>query len=209
MKSLILFFFASKVFATCYFIPPSNWDYIDPNILSKHVVAGFVKSGSATFRPSINLAHEKTTATTFEYIKAIEKLHENDKKSIFRNLGKITTHAGDATLLQITKNTSFGEICLLQTVLLQNANAYIITGAVLKNEFSKYKNEFMQVFKSLKITSDLLSEIKDPEKKTSLLQKYKNIKENPKEFEKYIIENFNDLGNYWKILITKQAYETK
>jgi hypothetical protein len=196
----------------CYFVPPNNWQSSDPKKLSKYVSIGFVGKSKSPFKPSINLASEKTDATLKEYIKAIKNSYKNDKNATVREIGKLHTEIDeDTVLLEISKKSSFGDICLLQSVTKKNDDIFVLTGAVLKEELLKYKDDFFKAFKSIKITDNLIGELKENSQIETLKQQFKDLKEKKlsiKNLEKHIEENYSDLGSYWKILVLKQAYET-
>ena len=208
-KYFFLFlFFSSFIFCDAFFIPPKDWEIADPKKLSKHVDVGFIGKQKNSFRPSINLASEKTLSTLKEYVKAIKTLNQKDKNSSLRELGEINTQSGKAALLEITKKNSFGDLRLLQQVFIHKKRAYILTAAAKKEDFNGYQKEIISSLQSFKITSDLLSEIKDTQKKALLEQKieeYKSLK-NIKILQDFVLDNFNDLGPYWKILVLKKAF---
>jgi hypothetical protein len=208
----ILLFFTFKCFSEiCYFVPPENWKSADPSKLSKYVSIGFVGKSRTSFKPSINLATEKTDASLKQYVKAIKDSYKNDKKAVFAQIGKIKNQIdGETILIEINKQSSFGEICLLQCITKKNDDMFVMTGAVLKEELLKFKDDFFKSFKSLKTTDDLILELKENSQVTTLKQKLNELKEkkiSSEDFEKLIDENYNNLGSYWKILVLKLAYE--
>jgi hypothetical protein len=213
MKKVFFFCFLlsfQSYASICYFIPPQNWCCADPAKLSKEVAVGFVGKGGSSFNPSINLASEKTEASLDEYILAIKNSYRNDKHSQVRELGKIKNEIeGESALIEITKESSFGEIKLLQSITKKEGAVYILTGAVLKEELLKFKEELFKAFKSLKLTDNLFQEPSLPYQATTLKDKFTDLKQKKisiKEFEKHLEENYTSLGNYWKILVLKQAY---
>lgn len=208
----ILFAYFFNCFSSiCYFVPPNEWKCSDPQKMSKYVSIGFVGKSKSSFKPSINLASEKTDASLKEYIKAIKNSYKNEKKVTFREIGNLITSLNEKTILvEIDKKSPAGDVCMLQSVTKKNDEIFVLTGAVLKEEFLNLKEEFFRSFKSIKITENLLDEIADPSLKKQLDQKYNDLKEKKisiKDFEKHIEENYESLGSYWKILVLKQAYE--
>ena len=209
---IISLIFSFKCFSyTCYFIPPEKWNCCDPKKLSKHVYIGYVGKGKHLFNPSINLATEITEASLDEYIKAIKNAHKNVKNCEVRVIGKITNQIdGDTKLIEISKKISHGDIKILQCITKKDDDIFILTGAVLKSEFSKFKNDFLNSFKTLKLTEDLLLEPKEEKISLNLRNLFDDLKEKNitiKEFERHIEKNYNELGSYWKTLVLKKAYE--
>lgn len=208
-KTLFFTIISSKLFSVCYFIPPANFEAADPKNLSFEVQIGFVKKGSS-FNPSINLAEEKTGASLKEYVKAIKNNYKNDKNSFLRELGTIETKAGRAALIEISSFSGGGQIRLMQAVLVSEGMAYVLTSCCSKEDFTTYLPDFMRAFKSLSLTDDLLSEIKENEKKKLLekaLSDYK-VKKKLNGLEKIVSDNCSELGSYWKILFLKEAYKS-
>ncbi len=197
-----------NIFALCYFIPPKNFEAADPKALSKEVLIGFIGKG-ISFRPSINLASEKTSASLKEYILAIKENCREEKKCFLREIGTIETKAGKAFLLEISKS-SFMDIRLLQSVLIKEGEAYVLTACSSKEEFMKYQKEFIDSIKSLTITQNLLDEIKNKDERIALEKSLEELKKNKNisSFQKEIFPRFDYLGAYWKILLLKQAYES-
>jgi hypothetical protein len=198
-----------KCYSVCYFIPPKNFEVADPKALSQEVLIGFIKKGSS-FNPSLNLAEEKTKASLSEYVKAIKNIYKNDKNSFFRELGALETKAGTAALVEISSRSTCGEIRLMQAVLISDGIAYVLTSCCSKEDFMKYLPDFMNSFKSLSLTNDLLSEIKEKEEK-ELLEKILSdfkVKKNFLDLEKHVSNNYLELGSYWKILFLKEAYKS-
>lgn len=197
--------------SVCFFVPPDGWQCADPKKLSKYVSVGFVGKSKSAFKPSINLAEEKTEASLKEYIKAIKNYYKNEKEVTFREIGHLITKMNEeAAVLEITKKSAAGDICILQSVTKKNDDMFVLTGAVLKKELLKYKDDFFNSFKSIKTSENLLFEVEDLSQRKILEQKYIDLKENKlshKDFEKHVEENYNNLGSYWKILVLKQAYE--
>lgn len=207
-----LFLFIKGFSSVCYFIPPKEWSCVDPKLLSQYVNIGFVGKGKGIFNPSINLAHEKTDASLFEYIKAIKDSHKNEKNVTVRELGKIKNQIdGETFLLEISKKLPVGEIILLQTITKINDDIFILTSCVKKEELLKYKEDFITSFNSLKLTKSLLLEVTDKKQMKILEDKICSLKKKEisiQDFEKHLEQNYDELGKYWKILLLKEVYES-
>jgi hypothetical protein len=137
----------------CYFVPPKGWHAAEAEQLSSHVKVGFIGKGRSSFCPSLNLALEEVALSAEKYVEAVKKLHQADKKNVWRDLGKIQTRSGEAHLTAIDTKTEFGPVRLMQMILVKNGMAYVLTGAALKEEFSLLYKEFQGAFQSLTITN--------------------------------------------------------
>lgn len=215
----------------CFFTPPSGWDIADPRSLSPRVKIAFLKSTSNGFCPSINLAIEETSVTLNEYLKAVKAIHEQDRSNHWRALGKVKTNAGLAQLTEIDSKTEWGPIRLLQLIFLKDGQAYVITASALREEFSNYYKEIQCAFRSLTLSSDLLGNIPQTERREMLKTKQhllmqaaekmlttsaenKNLLEDPLFQEKHwipfqqsVLSSFNDMGAFWQLLILRNAQE--
>jgi hypothetical protein len=190
------------------------------------VKIAFVKKGLKGFCPSLNLAVEEVNVSLTEYLKAIKAIHEQDRNNHWRSLGKVRTSAGLAQLTEIDTASECGAIRILQLILIHEGKSYVITAAALKEEFSTYYQEFQQAFRSLTLTSDLLSTVPQLERR-ELLQKMQRTlwnawAETPdgtsfeeesfqahhwQPFQKTIIENYEDMGAFWQVLMLKSTQE--
>jgi hypothetical protein len=202
------------------FSPPPGWQCSNPNSLSTHVLVRYIGKKKWFFSPSINLASEKINANLQEYVAAVKKIHDQDKKTSLRELGKIKTHSGEATLLEIRSKSKLGDMRILQSILVKNNYAYIITGATLEKELSKNYKEFIKSFQSLKVVPNLFTVIKNGERQNKLKIKIDSIikeintnklyekeviiTEKIQDFSNYLTSEFQELGNYWQYLILKK-----
>jgi hypothetical protein len=215
----------------CYFTPPSGWDIADPSSLSPRVKIAFLKSTSNGFCPSINLAIEETSVSLNEYLKAVKAIHEQDRSNNWRALGKVKTSAGLAQLTEIDSKTEWGPIRILQLIFLKDGQAYVITASALREDFSNYYKEIQSAFRSLTLSSDLLGNIPQTERREMLKGKQhqlieaaekmlasskesKNLLEDPHFQEKHwapfqqaVLSSFGDMGAFWQVLILKSAQE--
>jgi hypothetical protein len=215
----------------CFFTPPQGWEIADPKKLSSRVKIAFLTNTGKGFCPSLNLAIEKTSSSLTDYLKAVRSIHEQDRSNQWRALGKVRTEAGLAQLTEIDTNTEWGPARMLQLILLKDNHAYILTAAALREEFSNYYKEFQSAFRSMTLSSDLLSNIPQLERRELLKQKQqqlltsaktllttsnppKGLFEDPRfqkkhwlPFQKSILNNFGDMGAFWQILFLRNAQE--
>lgn len=215
--------------AQCYFIPPKKWEISDPRTLSPKVKIAFLKKSVSGFCPSINLAVEETGASLNEYLKAIKAIHEQDRSNQWRALGKVRTGAGLAQLTEIDSTSEWGPVRLLQLILIKEGHAYVMTAAALKEEISKYYKDFQSAFRSFTLSNDLISNIPQTDRRQALKQRQTDLiaasekffqtqKKNPMEdakfkeelwfpFQKSVLEEFEDMGAFWQILVLRNANE--
>jgi hypothetical protein len=214
-----------------FFVPPDGWEIADPNTLTPRVKIAFLKRSNKGFCPSINLAVEETTVSLSEYLKAVKAIHEQDRTNHWRALGKVRTQAGLAQLTEIDSNTDLGPVRILQLILIKEGRAYVLTAAALKEEISEYYKDFQAAFRSLTLTSDLLSNIPQLERRENLKEKQQQLliaaQESLKSFsekknllddnnfqekhwapfQSFILENFKDMGTFWQIMLLKNNQE--
>ncbi len=208
----------------CFFTPPSDWELADPKTFTPSVKIAFLKKSSKGFCPSINLAVEETQVTLSEYLKAVKTIHEQDRNTQWRALGKVHTAAGLAQLTEIDSTIDAGPIRILQLILLKEGHAYVVTAAALKEEFSNFYKEFQTAFRSLTLSSDLINNVPQLERRETLKEKQLQLLqcaekahaklEDPAFQEKHwlpfqqtILDQFGDMGAYWQVLILKHTQE--
>lgn len=134
---------------TLIFTPPKGWRIADPKALPKSVHVMVVGSSSGNFPPSINLGSEEFSGTLQEYLLRVKAINKS-QGSTWKDLGKINTEAGEASLSQVNKKTAFGEIKLMHVILKRENTIYIMTASALKGDFSNYYSQFFEAFRSLK-----------------------------------------------------------
>jgi hypothetical protein len=207
-----IFLFSEK---TPLFTPPSGWECASPKAFSSHVCIGFVGSGkNIFFRPSINLATEQVDISLKEYVQAVKKIHLADPLIQLRDLGETSCKIGTAHLLELSSLTPYGEVRMLQFISLYEHTAYLLTGAVLKEEYLNFYSLLLQSFHSLILVDDLSSLLtaEEKEKLEKQTQELKNCSVEKKKkgwesFQNYVQQNFKEQGSYWKILFLKKNYE--
>lgn len=212
---LIGLFFISQGFASYHFFtPPDQFECINPKHLKKHVEIGFVGKSKKSFKPSINLAKESVSCSIQEYVKAVKEIHAPDPNIRLRTIGKCETKAGTGRLLEMTMNSFFGKIRLLQCILIKDGQAFILTGAVKKEEFAKYYPVFLKAFSSFTQTDDLFSCLNQDQKSrmNNYIQEIKKTKtalskHYQKKLQDFLLNDCKNLGKYWQILAFKKITE--
>ncbi len=204
----------------CYFLPPQNWEIAQPKHLSAHVQVGFIGKGSTDFRPSINLAFEQVDDVTMkEYLKAVKELHLAQPNTKWRDLGKFPTQAGEGRLTEISTGSPWGEVKMLQGIVIKEGTAYILTSAVLKPDLQKFQADILKSFRSLSLAPDFFSPIKDDQKRLELKGLFTSLghfigdeelaAEQKKQWEllqKKLSEDAAYMGSHWHYLVLKEGY---
>lgn len=202
------------------FTPPSGWVCARPQKLSPHVQIGFITKGSYQFHPSINLAIEDVSHISLkEYVKAVKEIHLSEKNTTWRDLGKFSMKAGTGRLTEITSNSPWGEVKMLQAILVENSKAYILTAAVLKKEYLEFQKEILQSLQSLTLLPNLPSALASKEKQKEfeeIVQKLGQYlpeedivlkqKKEWEELQKTVSEKFPEMGGHWHFLVLQEGY---
>jgi hypothetical protein len=215
----------------CFFMPPQGWEIADPGSLSPRVKIAFLKNTGKGFCPSINLAVEETSVCLNDYLKAVRAIHEQDRSTHWRALGKVRTAAGLAQLTEIDSTTEWGPIRILQLIFLKDGHAYVLTAAALKEEFSNFYTDIQSSFRSMTLSSDLLSNIPQLERREALKHRQlelmdaaakilatkaasKNLLEDALFQKKYwipfqqaVMDGFHDMGAFWQVLMLRNTQE--
>lgn len=160
LKAIIRYLFVLLIMLPTYlaainitFDPPKEWRFADQKDLPKSVRVMVVGKSSSDFPPSINLGTEEFAGTMKEYLKKVKEINSAQGYS-WKNLGKIKTKAGEASLSQAERKTPYGDVKLMHVMLMHEGTVYMLTGAALKSEFSKYYKDFYDSFRSLEIQKD-------------------------------------------------------
>ncbi len=135
------------------FVPPKDWKMADTKDLPTNVQAMVVGKGNKEFPPSINLAVEPFSGTQKDYLKIVKKINETAKRE-WKDLGTMRTAAGDASLSQVDEKGEWGTIRMMHVILVKDGNAYILTAASVKDEFSRFYKEFFSALRSLNISQN-------------------------------------------------------
>jgi hypothetical protein len=195
------------------FIPPSNWECKKPKDLSSYVQVGFIGKGSSSFHPSINFAKESVTVSLKEYVKAVKKIHSTEPQTSWRDLGKFKMKAGEGRLTEITTASPYGNIKMLQALFVQDATAYILTGAALAKEFAQFQNEFLSTFRSFSLISDLFDPLTQGKKEQfdALFATWDNVLEEEAREKEWLtlqkaITRCPEMGTHWNFLVLEKGH---
>lgn len=211
-----------------YITPPAGWEIADPKFLAKSVQIAFLKKSGTGFSPSVNLAIEKSNLSLPEYLNVIRQIYESDKRNRWRQLGKVHTQSGIGQLTEIDTDTEFGPVRMLQLILVKQGCTYVVTAAALKEQIAQYYKDFQATFRSLQITSDLISTVPQMERRDSLKERSERLisswektveqgvvslaesrfqKEHWLPFQNAVLQEFEDMGPHWQILMLKSIQE--
>jgi hypothetical protein len=199
-----------------YFIPPAGWDCVQPPKPDSYVQIGFLGKGQSELRPSLNLAIEKIDVPLKEYLKAVREVHETEMNVKWRDLGSFTFSSGKGRLAEITSSTPFGEMKMLQGIMIKDGFAYILTGAALKEEFSALQKPLLDAMHSLTVIPDLFSAISNADHRKRLQEDFQSFDQLSTDEErqtqwsllqKTILGNYAFMGSYWQILILKEGHQ--
>lgn len=132
------------------FTPPKGWRMAEPDKLPPHVQIMVVGEGKLEFPPSINLSTEEYAGTLDDYLKIVKKIND-DNEAVWKDLGKIKTEAGEASLSQAENITQYGSVRMMHVILVKDGMVYILTAGALKSEFSMHYKDFFEAFRSFSI----------------------------------------------------------
>ncbi len=103
---------------------------------------------------------------------------------------------------------------MLQLVLVANGTAYVLTGAMPKEEFAAIRKMIIEAFRSFTFTEDLFGTLKDPGKKEKLREvcqslakaheRQDGVEKARKEVETYVLKNCKEMGAHWQIVFLKE-----
>ena len=198
----------------CFFAPPKDWQCVRPKEVSNHIQVGFLGQSEKGFRPSVNLATEEIDVSLKEYLKAVRELHGEMNMS-WRDLGEFSCLAGKGHLTEIGSRSPFGDIKILQMIFVKDKIAYILTGAVLSEEFAVERGVIVSSMHSLNYASDLFSPIASEEKRNKLKQMYSSFdpltatdkKQKEWKILQVEIEQLSSLGSHWQFLALQEGHE--
>jgi hypothetical protein len=167
--------------AFCSFTPPKGWTNVPRNTLPPEAQSDFVrvhvKGKGAPVPPTVVLAVEKTTVDLRTYLQNCIEDHEAHVDSTCKKLGSIQTASGPASLLQVDRLTKWGEMRMLQSVILLDDTAYVMTATALQEEFPQYYKEFFGAIQSIKIREGLFTKVQDPDLRDKIEFNYQKMKD--------------------------------
>src|SRR5207253_2333301 len=117
------------------------------------------------FRPSINYAVEETDVSLKEYIKSVKEIQMADSSSKWRDLGRFAMKGGTGRLTEMASQSAWGEIKILQAILVKDKKAHILTTAILKEDFPKYQKDLLAALQSLQFAENVWEPMIDKDKK--------------------------------------------
>lgn len=126
---------------------------VDPKVLLPEVkvmARGKAKS-DASLPPSINLAMEETQMTMPEYLEEVRAMYAHDRNKRWASIGTLTSKAGVMALTQLDQNTKWGDVRMLQAILIKDAVAYVITATAQVSEFTGFSKEFLSCMQAFEI----------------------------------------------------------
>lgn len=132
------------------FIPPEGWKMAETKTLPKNILLMVVGQGGREFPPSINLGVDQYKGTLKEYLKVVKSINDAHGDE-WKDLGTIRTEAGEASLSQLDTKMNWGNVRMMQVILIKNETVYILTAAALKEEFPKFYKDFFKSMRSLTI----------------------------------------------------------
>lgn len=150
------------------FTPPSGWHLADITTLNlPHVKVMVVGKGPTHLPPSMNLSTEPYKGTLKQYLKTVKNMNAA-KGDEWKDLGTIRTEAGNASLSQVDTKSQWGNMRLMQVILLKNQHIYILTASALKDEFSLFYKDFFAAMRSLRVAKDVFDAVIDQDQRKQL-----------------------------------------
>lgn len=132
------------------FTPPEGWRFADAKSLPKGVQVMVVGQGQREFPPSINLGTDSYQGSLKDYLKVVKAINDAHGDQ-WKDLGTIRTEAGEASLSQLDTKMTWGDVRMMQVILIKNDTVYILTSAALKEEFPKFYKDFFRAMRSLNV----------------------------------------------------------
>ncbi len=154
--------------------PPKGWQAADPSSLPQKVKFMIVGKGKGPYPPSINLGSEPFKGTLKDYLSMVKQVNES-LGAEWKDLGKIKTKAGQASLSQVDMNTEWGAVRLMHVILIKNRTVFVITAGALKNEYHLYYKDFFEAMKSIRFNPDVFELVDDSKKQQKLKKAYDRL----------------------------------
>ena len=131
------------------FNPPDGWLIADRTALPPNIKIMVVGKGEHEFPPSITLCLDPCEDSLRDYLKKM-KSYNDAVNAEWKEVGTITTQAGQASLSQVNETTEWGEVKMMHALIVQEGTAYILTAAALKEEFPRFYKDFFTSMRSLR-----------------------------------------------------------
>jgi hypothetical protein len=132
------------------FTAPEGWRVAETDQLPPHVQVMVVGKGQLEYPPSINLSTEEFHGTLKDYLQIVKNINQK-RGTEWRDLGKIRTEAGEASLSQVNSRTKWGMVRMMHVILVKEDHVYILTASALQSEFSSYYKPFLESLRSLTV----------------------------------------------------------
>lgn len=214
----IFFLFSLLEGSVCYFVPPEGWTCALPKNMSPHVKVGFISPKFSEFRPSINLALETVNVSLKEYLKAVKEIHLAQPNTRWRDLGRFQLAAGEGRLTEISSQSAWGDIKMLQAIFIQEDTAYILTAASLKKDFLKEQKKLLQALQSLTLAPDLYEKLPEEKQKESFQQFFTSLSTQPEKSDEWRKQKWSTLqtlveaagsqmGSHWQFLALQEGHQ--
>lgn len=132
------------------FQPPPGWVLGDKKNMKPCVQVVVVGKSKTDFTPSLSLIVEDFAGTLKQYLRIVQLKSQNYGDD-WKDLGRIQTEAGEASLSQADVKSKWGTERRMYVILLNKGKIYILTGGALKDDFSNHYKDFFNAFRSLRI----------------------------------------------------------
>lgn len=208
-----LFLFSSLFSEIHFFLPPDKWQCAHLQNVSPHLEVGFIAPfETAGFHPSLNLAKEEIDVDLKAYLKAVKEVHLAQPETTWRDLGRFKMKAGEGRLTEIQQNLpNWGAVKILQSIFIKDKTAFILTAAMLKDDFSRLQKEVLEAMRSFDVAPSLFAPIQDPQQKEKVETLFTSLSpERPQEeqwerLQKELAPLEPLLGSHWLFLALKEG----
>ncbi|MEM8727207.1 MAG: hypothetical protein AAGE99_00610 [Chlamydiota bacterium] len=193
--------------------PPKGWLIADPSQYRDGMKIGLIESKKKNFSPSISLSLEKVGKVALKtYIKAVRKNYETNRSNRLQELGTIRTRSGCGTLIQVDMKNRYGEIRLLQAIIVHDGYAVIQSAAVLKDDFLSTQASILSSFESLVIYPSIVASCHHPpleEKIADITHCWKKYRKTSTADNETLFKSSFFQDNQWKPLVSYIGNELK
>lgn len=186
------------------FNSPEGWRLADPEALPPSVKLMVVGTGKSGFPPSINLAVEKFNGSIKDYLRIVKSINDTQGAE-WKDLGKIKTEAGPASLSQVDSKSEWGDVKMMHVIIKKDNTIYILTAAALKEEFSKFYQDFFKSIHSLRFNKNVFDMIPKKELQNELKGEISTLKE---QFNKMILASMEENSHLSRDDMTREVFES-